>query len=60
MSSFLDIASTIAPSDILESSTASRTKKKGKKSAPVWAYTRQPLECEDATLLYCAHCPLGD
>jgi hypothetical protein len=60
MSSFLDVALTIAPSDAPESSTASRTKKKGKKSAPVWAYTRQPLEGEDATLLYCAHCPLGD
>jgi len=60
MSSFLDVASTIAPSDTSESSTASRTKKKGKKSALVWAYTHQPLEGEDITLLYYAHCPLGD
>jgi hypothetical protein len=61
MSSFLDVASTIAPSDALESSTAScTTKKKGKISAPVWAHTRNPLDSEDTTLLYCAHCPLGD
>lgn len=60
MSSFLDVASTIAPSDTLESSTASRTKKKGKKSALVWAHTRQPLEGENATLLYCAHYALGN
>jgi hypothetical protein len=60
MSSFLNVASTIAPLDTPESSTASCTKKKGKKSALVWAYTRQPLEGEDATLLYYAYCPLGD
>lgn len=60
MSSFLDVASTIAPLDTLESSTASRTKKKGKKLALVWAYTRQPLEGENATLLYYAHYALGN
>jgi hypothetical protein len=47
----------MALSDTPESFTASRTKKKGKKSALV---TRQPLEDEDATLLYCAHCLLRD
>jgi hypothetical protein len=60
MSSFLDVTLTIAPLDVPESFTASCTKKKGKKSALVWAYTRQPLEGEDATLLYCAYCLLGD
>jgi hypothetical protein len=60
MSSFLDIVSSLTPSDTPEASSASCTKKKGKKSAPVWAYTRQPLEGEDATLLYCAYHLLGD
>ena len=62
MSSFLNTASSIALSDVPESSSAPCTKKKGKnkKTASVWAHTRQPLEDEDATLLYCVHCPLGD
>jgi hypothetical protein len=60
MSFFLDTVSPLAPSDTAEASSASCTKKKGKKSAPVLGHTRQPLEGEDTTLLYCAHCPLGD
>jgi hypothetical protein len=60
MSSFLDTTSSLTPSDAPEASSASHTKKKGKKSALVWAHTRQPLEGEDATLLYCTYCPLGD
>ncbi len=60
MSSLLDIVSTITSSDVLESSTASCTKKKDKKSVLVWAYTCQPLEGEDVTLLYYAHYILGN
>jgi hypothetical protein len=60
MSSFLDIISSLTPSDTPEASSASYTKKKGKKSAPVWAHTYQPLEGEDTTLLYYTYYPLGD
>ena len=62
MSSFLDTVSSITPLDTLESSSAPCIKKKGKnkKTSLVWAYTREPLEDEDTTLLYCAYCPLGD
>lgn len=60
MSSLLDAASNIDPSDAPESSTTSRTKKNGKKAAPVWAHTRHPLDGEDVTLLYSAYCPLED
>ena len=60
MSSFLDIVSSLTPSDAPKTFSGSYTKKKGKKSALIWAHTRQPLEGEDATLLYCTYCPLGD
>ena len=55
MSFFLDIVLSLALLDTLEASSASRMKKKGKKSALVQAYTRQPLEGEDITLLYYTH-----
>src|SRR5271167_4437250 len=63
MSSFLqDADSSCTPSVIVESAAASRTSthKKGKKTSPVWAHTREPLEHEDQELLYCSYCELDD
>ena len=55
--SFLHKAdSSLAPSVTPESITASQARKKGKKSSPVWAHTRLPLDSEDPDLLYCSYC----
>ena len=48
----LSLALSITP----ESTTASQACKKGKKSSPVWAYTRLPLDSEELDLLYCSYC----
>jgi hypothetical protein len=57
--SFLHEAdSSLAPSVTPESTTASQACKKGKKSSPIWAHTRLPLEGEDLDLLYCSYCDL--
>ena len=54
--SFLHEAdSSLAPSVTLESTTASQACKKGKKSSPIRAHTRLPLEGEDLDLLYCSY-----
>ena len=45
----------LAPSVTPESTTASQACKKGKKSSPVWAHTRLPLDSEDPDLLYCSY-----
>jgi hypothetical protein len=60
MSSFQDASRT--PSVTAESVAASRTSahSKGKKTSPVWAHTREPLEHEDQELLYCSYCELDD
>ena len=65
MSSFLqDAGSSCTPSVTAESAAAaaSRTSahNKGKKTSPVWAHTREPLEHEDQELLYCSYCKLDD
>src|SRR5271155_2913920 len=62
MSSFLQDAGSCTPSVIAESAAASRTSahNKGKKTSPVWAHTREPLEHEDQKLLYCSYCELND
>jgi len=55
MSSFLqDADSSYTPLVIAELVAASRTstRKKGKKTSAIWAYTREPLEHEDQKLLY--------
>ena len=55
--SFLQEAdSSLAPLVTPESTTASQARKKGKKSSPVWAHTRLPLDSEDSDLLYCSYC----
>jgi hypothetical protein len=48
----------IAPSVTPKSTTASQACKKGKKSSPVWAHTRLPLDSKDSDLLYCSYCDL--
>lgn len=63
MSSFFqDKDSSYTPSIIAESVAASRTSicKKGKKSSPIWAYTRKPLECENQELLYYSYYNIDD
>ena len=63
MSSFLqDADSSYTPLVVAESIVVSRTSayNKGKKTSPIWAYTREPLEHEDQELLYCSYCELDD
>jgi hypothetical protein len=56
MSFLLEADSSVALSIISESITISQAFKKGKKSFPVWAYTRMPLKDEDSDLFYCSYC----
>ena len=56
MSFLHEVDSSIAPSVTLESTIASQAHKKGKKSSPIWAHTRLPLDSEDLDLLYCSYC----
>ena len=58
MSFLQEVDSSLAPSVITESST-SHSRKKGKKSSPVWAHTRQPLEHENQDFLYCSYCDVN-
>src|SRR5271168_370804 len=59
--SFLQEAdSSLAPSITPKSTTTSQACKKGKKSSPVWAHTRMPLEGKDVDLLYCSYCDSTD
>jgi hypothetical protein len=60
MSFLQDAESSLAPSITQESTSTSQADKKAKKSSPVWAHTRQPLEGEDPSLLYCSYCELTD
>lgn len=60
MSFLQDTESSLAPSVTHESVTTSQTDKKTQKSSPVWTHTRQPLEGEDPSLLYCSYCELAD
>ena len=60
MSFLQDAESSVAPSITQESTTTSQADKNGKKSSPVWAHTRQPLEGENPNLLYCSYCELTD
>lgn len=59
MSFLLEADSSVALSVTLESTMTSQACKKGKKSSPVWAHTRMPLEDEDPDLLYCSYCEQG-
>ena len=59
MSFLLEADSSVAPSITPESTTTSQARKKGKKSSPVWAHTRMPLEDEDPDLLYCSYYEQG-
>jgi len=52
--------SSCTPSVTAESTIASRSRKKGKKSSPIWAHTREPLPYEDQDLLYCSYCDLNN
>ena len=58
MSFALEIESSIALSDTVESITTSQGRGKGKKSSPVWAHCRPAREDkdEDKDLLYCSYC----
>ena len=60
MSSFVEAESSCTPSVIAASTTASRTGKKGKKSSPVWAYTREPLSHENQSFMYCFYCDINN
>jgi hypothetical protein len=57
MSFALEIESSIALSDTVESITTSQGRGKGKKSSPVWAHYRPAREDkdEDKDLLYCSY-----
>src|SRR6266536_6087458 len=58
--SFLQKAdSSLAPS-ITAESTTSQFYKKGRKTAPVWEYTRESLKYEDQDLWYCSYCDIND
>ena len=59
MSFLLEADSSVALSITPESITTSQALKKGKKSSPVWAHTRMPLEDEDPDLFYCSYCEQG-
>ena len=48
----------ITPLDTLESTLASQSRKKSKKSAPIWDYTRYPLEDENIDFFYYSYYPL--
>jgi hypothetical protein len=56
MSFVLKTDSSIVLSVISKSITTSQIRKKIKKSSPVWAHTRMPLEDENPNLLYCSYC----
>jgi hypothetical protein len=56
MSSVFDADSSVAPSVTPESTTTSQIRKNYKKSSPVWAHTRMPLEDENPDFLYCSYC----
>jgi len=59
--SFLQEAdSSHAPSTTVESTVGSHSRKKGKKSSPVWAHTRKPFEDEDQDFLYYSYCDIND
>jgi hypothetical protein len=60
MSFLLEGDSSVAALVTLESTMTSQTWKKGKKSSPVWAHTRLPIEGEDPDLLYCSYCEQGE
>ena len=60
MSFLLEGDSSVAPSVTPESTTTSQAWKKGKKSSPIWAHTRLPIEGEDLDLLYCSYCEQGE
>ena len=59
MSFLLEADSPVAFSVTPESTTTSQARKKSKKSSPVWAHTRMPLENEDSDLFYCFYCEQG-
>jgi hypothetical protein len=48
--------SSVAPLVISELITISQICKKVKKSFPIWAHTRMPLENENSDLLYYSYC----
>jgi hypothetical protein len=52
MSFVFEADSSVVLSIILELTTISQIRKKIKKSSPVWAYTRMPLENENSDLFY--------
>jgi hypothetical protein len=56
MSFVLEADSSVALSVTPESTTTSQICKKVKKSSPIWAHTRMPLEDENSDLLYCSYC----
>jgi hypothetical protein len=56
MSFLLKADSSVALSIIPESTTTSQAFKKDKKSSPVWAYIRMPLENENPDLFYYFYC----
>ncbi len=62
MSSFLQDADSSRTPSVTVESAASRTSvhNKGKKTSPVWAHTREPLEHKDQELLYCSYYELND
>jgi hypothetical protein len=56
MSFLLEADLSVAFLIILKLITISQAFKKGKKSFPVWAYTRMPLENENPDLFYYSYC----
>jgi hypothetical protein len=56
MSFLFKVDSSVALSVISKSITIFQIFKKGKKSSPIWAYIRMPLEDEDPNLFYYFYC----
>jgi hypothetical protein len=58
--SFLQEADSSLALSVTTESTTSQSYKKGKKTAPVWEHTREPLEHENQDLWYCSYCDIND
>ena len=58
--SFLQEADFSLTPSVTAESTTSQSRKKGKKTAPVWEHTHEPLEHKDQDLWYCSYCNIND
>jgi hypothetical protein len=59
LSSFLQDGDSLVIAELAATSRTT-THNKGKKTSPIWAHTREPLEHEDQELSYCAYCEIDN